>query len=590
VLTPDTPIADDVRLGGSHPIVNLSLHDAWTSARGATVRVLLAAILLVGAGARLSVVRWDSPATPHHPDETVLPMEATALWEGISPREVGWPASTTRLLMSATFAVQWAADRSAHTHGWRDPLGMLDDMAAWIGARYVDSAPLFRSARALMIGIGMLQLIVLMWALRQWTGLIGTSVGALGAAIAPLAVSHSQYLLADMTGVLFATIIVGLAGRPLTTQRVLAMSVLAALAAASKFHFGIWLLVPLCAVWVSPAPTATKARQTVLTVGLFACTLTALVPWFWLNPVLAIKELAGVILIKVVTPTRRAFALPFVNTWRILQGLGGVTLVGALLGLAVFLRHPERRLAGIVLPVALGTVALAASAIVFDRYGLVLLPGLSLLAGMGWQAAWSARGRTARAAALAAVILTTIATSSALLESQRVAGEHDVSLLASDWILAHVRPGARVARHDEDNTFLPRTREQLDACAAGVYGADAYLTKLRVVGSSDQASPDEPMRSAVLNDELFQAYWCRRERTARLTTGFAVTTYHAEPRYGSLLERDAIAEFRAGIAGSNAGLDVLVMNRPVDVGVPPAALLRTSRGERVIYARPGALL
>jgi hypothetical protein len=585
VLTSDTQIADDVRLGGSRPIVNLPLHTVRSLARGATARVvLLAGILLVGAGARLSVVRWEAPATPHHPDEAVLPMEATALWEGISPREVGWPGSTTRLLLSATFAAQWAADRSAHAHGWRDPLGMLDDISTWIGARYVDSAPLFRSARALMVAVGVLQLIVLTWALRQWTGWIGTSAGVLGAAIAPLAVSHSQYVLADMTGVLFATWLVGLAGRPLTTRRVLAMSVLAALAAASKFHFGIWLFVPLCAIWLSPARAGARASLAAAALGLFAWTLIALVPWFWLNPLLAAKDFAGVVVAKV---TNGAPVAPFHNGWLVLQGLGTLTLAGALLGLAAALQRRQRELVPVGAPVALGLAALSASPIVFDRYGLVVLPGLCLLAGIGWQAACSARKPIMRAAALVTLAASIVGTSHALATSQRIAGETDVSLLARNWIVQHVRPGARVARHNEDNTFLPRTREQLDACAEAIDRPEAYTRKLQILGMGDRVVENEPMRAAVLNDEMFQAYWCRRERSTATDRGFTLIPYHPEPRYGSLLEREAIEAFRAP-AGSNPGIDVLVMNRPVDVGVPPAAVLRTSRGERVIYVRPGA--
>jgi hypothetical protein len=229
---------------------------------------------------------------------------------------------------------------------------------------------------------------------------------------------------------------------------------------------------------------------------------------------------------------------------------------------------------------------------VFDRYGLVVMPGLCLFAGIGWQAACSARRPFLRAAAAVALAASSIATGYATAESQRVAGETDVSLLARNWILEHVRPGSRVARHNEDNTFLPRTREQLDACADAIDRPEAYTRKLQVLGMADRPMENEPMRAAVLNDEMFQAYWCRRERSAATDRGFTLIPYHPEPRYGSVLERDAIDDFRTGVAGSSPGqsLDVLVMNRPVDVGIPPAAVLRTSRGERVIYVRPGAQL
>ncbi len=67
----------------------------WLGAAG-TYRLALAAVLLLAVLARMSVVTWSDPWGPHHPDEHILPLEALALWEGITPREVGWPGSTTR--------------------------------------------------------------------------------------------------------------------------------------------------------------------------------------------------------------------------------------------------------------------------------------------------------------------------------------------------------------------------------------------------------------------------------------------------------------------------------------------------------------
>jgi hypothetical protein len=341
--------------------------------------VLLVVIFALGAGVRLNVLRWEAPFTPHHPDEAILPLEAVALWEGITPREVGWPASTTRLLLSGTFAVRWAADRSSQAAAG-GAMGVVDDIAARIGAQYVDSTSLFRTARGLMIAIGLLQLAALVWALRQWTGWAGTLTATLGAAIAPLAVSHSQYVLADMTGVLFATLIVGLAGRPATMSRVLGMAALTALAASSKFHFAIWLLAPLGVIWFSAATLPVKFRQTAGMLAVFAGVLVALVPWLWLNPVLFVKEFAGVVLVKVASSTP---VPPVRNAVEILRGLGAVTLVGALLGVAIAARRRMRELLAIAIPVAMAIAALTGSAIVFDRYGLVVLPGLSLLTAIG---------------------------------------------------------------------------------------------------------------------------------------------------------------------------------------------------------------
>jgi len=89
----------------------------------------------------------------------------------------------------------------------------------------------------------------------------------------------------------------------------------------------------------------------------------------------------------------------------------------------------------------------------------------------------------------------------------------------------------------------------------------------------------------VLNDERFNAYWCRRELDMANSSGFQIVTYHAEPRFSSVLERDAVNDFRTGAHLSNGQADVLVMNRTIDVGVPPAEVFETARGKRVIYRR-----
>jgi hypothetical protein len=253
-----------------------------------------------------------------------------------------------------------------------------------------------------------------------------------------------------------------------------------------------------------------------------------------------------------------------------------------------FLRGGRR-----VLPIALtmgaAIAALAGSAIVFDRYGLVVMPGLSLLAALGWEAGLSARSHRVRAVVTGASLIAFMATSGALVRSQVIAGETDVSVLATDWIVANIRPGARVARHDEDNTYLPRTREQLDSCINGISSRQTYAEKLQVIGMPERLAVNEPMRGAVLNDELFQAYWCRRERAVAAASGFTLIPYHPQPRFGSVLEEDAIDSFRARLTGAAAaGPDVLVTSHPVDAGIAPAATFQTSRGERIIYARPEA--
>ncbi|MGC4081733.1 MAG: hypothetical protein QM736_06420 [Vicinamibacterales bacterium] len=181
--------------------------------------------------------------------------------------------------------------------------------------------------------------------------------------------------------------------------------------------------------------------------------------------------------------------------------------------------------------------------------------------------------------ALASLVLT----ATALVRAERLAGETDVDVLTTSWIRANVPRGKRVARHDEDNTYLPLEREQLVACADAPTRAGAYSEKMRIVGWDQAHAESEPMRLAVLNDELFRAYWCRRELVVSDDTGFRVVPYHSEPRFGAVLERDAIAAFRA--ESDDDAIDVLISNRQVDAGVAPAARFATARGQRFVYIR-----
>jgi hypothetical protein len=178
-----------------------------------------------------------------------------------------------------------------------------------------------------------------------------------------------------------------------------------------------------------------------------------------------------------------------------------------------------------------------------------------------------------------------VATATSVVRSQRIIGEADVDVLVRDWLLAHVSPGSRVAIHDEMNAYLPRDPVQLRDCAERVTTAAAYEEKWRTEGVKTSLADTRSIDSMVLNDEHFSAFWCRRELGAASALHFHVVTYHEEPRFEAVLEHDAMNDFRARSRQATGGIDVLVMNRPVDVGVAPVQVFRTARGQRVIYMR-----
>ncbi len=342
----------------------------------------LAAILL-GAIVRVGVVQWTDPWETHHPDEHILPLEAMALWEGVTPREVGWPGSTTRLILSAVMGSQLLAEEGRGIWTLRaQPDRALEIISTWSARRYVDPRPLYRTGRILSVVAGILQVIAVTWALSCWVGPAGTFAGTLAIALSPVTVAYSQYVLADIEGLLFGTVAIGLAAAP-TPRRVLVMAALVGLAASSKFHFGLWLLTPLLCVWLGDR--IVFPRKWLLSLGVVltvAWVVVTLVPWFLMDPLLALKEFGGVVLVKVGHGS--ALSRMPRNLLIIFGGFGVLLSLGAFAGMRALGALHRRRFVPVVIPLLLASAALAMMATVFDRYGLVLLPGAIVAAGFGW--------------------------------------------------------------------------------------------------------------------------------------------------------------------------------------------------------------
>jgi hypothetical protein len=228
--------------------------------------------------------------------------------------------------------------------------------------------------------------------------------------------------------------------------------------------------------------------------------------------------------------------------------------------------------------VLLGTIILAFSQVVFDRYALVLLPGVALMAGAAaddfgrWSTPRSAALRWAAAALLAGAALAQVA-----------AAERRVQ----QWVLTHVAPGSRIALHSEFTQYLPRTERQLEDCATFVDTPAAYVHKWSTNGVLVPDATTEPFRGAVLNDERFAAYWCSRERRLR-RGGYEIVSYHTGARFQGRLTNDVVREFLAGLRDPSLGFDVLVTSFAVP-GAPAATAVVTRRtGQRLIYTRAGS--
>lgn len=549
-------------------------------------------VLIAAACLRLSFLwpgYWQQPWTPHHFDEHILSYEAMALWEGVTPREVGWPASTTRLVLSAAYGAQLVAECGREALAAADPAAAMSVVARWTGERVSNLESVYPTGRLVSAVIGVLHVAASMAAARAWFG-GGTAVWAgVLTAMSPLAVSHSQLVLADVTGALFTSWLLALLpGLAAGRVRPATAGILVGLAAASKFHFGVWLLVAIAAAWQSQRDQTTRMRLTAMTTVAGSCALTvvALVPWLWIDPVLGLKEVVGVVLIK--AGEGRAFLEAIAVAGNLLWALGAATLAGAIVGVRAFLRlrNPVAIVTLVVLAFALA--ALSLSTTVFDRYALVLLPGTALVSAEGWASLWRAAGRGVRWAVAASVLFAGLPQAIAALDDVRAINSYH---LAHAWIAVHLPDRASVVIHSEDNQYLPRHREQLAECAAFAATPEAYRQKWATNGVVMQDASAMPMQRAIVNDELFQAHWCRRELLALRTPAFFVRRFHSAPRFQTLDMPALERQFREGMSDPARGFDAVLVHWDAFPDIEPAMTFHAGAGPTLrLYLRPALAL
>jgi len=557
----------------------------------------LVTVLVVAAVLRLSFAVpgvWQQPWTPHHADEHVLPFEALALWEGVTPREVGWPASTTRIALSALYAGSFLREQTGALRRAPNAEASLEVVSHYLSERIADPAPLYVIGRSLNAILGILQVLATAWAVSRWLPPGGALNGAVLAATSPLLVLYSQYVLSDIAGALFATVLVGwLPGSVFGgSRRFLALGALSGLATASKFHFGLWLLPAVLVPWVSAGSATLRERLTasMLVAVAFVVVLLIFIPWTLTNPVLVLKEFAGVVLVKLGTGSS-GWHQAGEHVWILLHGLGWGVIVGLLPGVWALIRR-SGGLGLLVIAVTLGGLALlAVSAVVFDRYAIVLVPGAVLIGAAG--ASWimeQTLGTAVNRQHLAAILLCAtllVAPVLALRRAAQVGSYH----AAHAWMLAHLPDGARVVIYSEDNVYLPSTSTQLLACAANIWTEEAYVEKWATNGVHLVHARSQPMRLTVLGDEFYRAFWCLRELDTRRPVSFHVDRFHAEPRFDTLTIAQVNAEFAAGLTDPSRGFDAVLIHFPLNATVQPSRVFVSELGPRLLlYLRPGLAL
>ncbi len=557
-------------------------------------RWVLGIAFLIACALRLTFVVpgwWEAPWTPHHFDEHILPYEALALWEGVAPREVGWPASTVRVTLSAVYGARMLWDQRAALRSVPNPADALAVISQWSGDRVADAAPLFQIGRLVVALFGIAQVLLTVLAARAWFGARAMPLAAAIGAISPIAVTHSQFVLADVAGACFASLLLLLLSTPRGRSAPVWLGVVAGLAAASKLNFGVWLIPAIAVCWrarQSDGGPKGGAVAVVQVLAGFLLLMMALVPWAWIDPVLGMKEFVGMTLVKIGGGGGSVDRL-LGNLDLVFGGLGWALLACAAPGLLGFLRSRKALELSVAAVIVTVVVLYGGAAIVFDRYGLVILPGLALAATAGAQ---RLAERLNVAPALVVSALLVLGLPQTLLAVSQIAQRNSYHL-AHDWMMAHLPDGASVVLYDEDPQYLPRTQGQLAACAAYVWSGAAYAEKLASndLRATSPAVSGLPMRSAVLNDEIFHAFWCSRERLRPHSPAFAITRFHDGKRFQTIDVATLRSEFDAGLTDSSRGFDAVLVHWPLEPALTPAMTFSTALGPTLrLYLRPGLLL
>jgi hypothetical protein len=559
---------------------------------GTSERWWLVLVVTIAAVLRFSFLFpgvWQQPWTPHHFDEHFLPYEALALWEGVTPREVGWPASTSRLVLSTVYATRMLVEVGPELARQPDAAAVMALVAQWSGHRVADPAPLYQLARLTSATIGVIQVIVMILAARHWVGPRAAILAGALTAVAPTAVTHSSLVLADVTGVLFATLALGgLPGAVRNVSCAAVLGLLVGLATASKFHFGIWLLPAVALYWVAPGARADGGRRLQASVALlvaFAVTMVALVPWLLINPVLAAKEFAGVVLTKAGAGSTGIGGI-LKNLSTSMSGLGWCTLLAAVPGCRALWRRTDG-LGTLLVVFTAALIGLCGMAtIVFDRYGLLVLPALALA---GAAACDRALASSPSRMAIALTMVLGIGAFQSVIAIERT-GSLNTYHVAHDWMLAQLPDKASVVVFSEDNQYLPRSRAQLVECAAGVWSDSSYREKWATNGVAIGTGSGTPMKLAILNDELFHAFWCSRELLATPPRTFVVHRFYPGLRFRTLASDAMEAEFTKGLTEPSRGFDAVLTHLPF-TGRQPDLTFKTDVGPTLrLYLRPGVAL
>ena len=414
-------------------------------ARRSARTAVLAAVLLLAAGARLWGLRFGLPHTEARPDESVIVGLAAQFWSGdLNPRFFRYP-TLQMYLTAAAFGADFVQGRAR---------GLYPSLSAFREAMIADAPHFHLVARAVTVLLGTLTVLAVYRLARAAAGPDSGLVAAFFLSLTYLHARDSHFATTDVTLTFFLTMAVLFVWRAYVRGRAADYAWAGALAglAMSTKYLGLLVAFPLAVAHLARARAADESflapaelRKLVLFGACLGLAFVAGTPF-------AVPEWRQLVA-DVQTDwlyARSGYWMVFGRAWSLhprfslWYGLGAPQLLAGVAGLALYtVRRPRAGAVLLAFPLAY-CVLIARDRLVFARYAIPLLPFLCIGAAVLVTAVAERLAPSrpaARAILVALAALATIAPSAAsVVRFDRLLARTDTRLLTQDWIEAHLSP------------------------------------------------------------------------------------------------------------------------------------------------------
>ena len=407
----------------------------------------LAATVMAGAALRLWGIDFGLPALLD-PDELIFELGAFKMVDSGTgnPGWFGHPATTTMYVRVMVNAL---------VYGWGRMMWQFSSPTEFAGAVFFDPGLLILPGRIAMVLFALATIVLVFHLGRRVSGARAGVFAAVMIACSPLHIAWSQVVRSDILATTFlvaSMLVAHRFSRSGSGRDLVFACVCAALAIVSKWPFAVAVLAIYGAVVVGFVEGKTTTSDAIKT-GVLSTVVTIafailISPYLILDYGTVASNLAGEVQEKHIGKTGGTL---LANFWFYLSeplwmSFGPLGLLLAGQGI-VQLRRNAGVVAIIFVPSAVMFLIICSQNLVWERWGIALLPALAVAAGSSLSYWFGLVGRLrASVASVAMVAISTALLAPLLVTSYFAARErsNDNRKLATEWTKANVPPGSRV--------------------------------------------------------------------------------------------------------------------------------------------------